>query len=288
MAEIVSVIIPVYNEEAALSRVVEKTVKALSPKKSKFEVILVDDHSTDSSRGEAEKLAKKFSQVKVAGHDINLGYGASIKTGMRNSRGDIIVLIDADSTYDPADIPRVLDGMLEFDMVVGKRETDNIPFARKPAKFVLARLANYVTETSIPDLNSGLRAFRKKDVLPFLGITSNGFSFTTSITIAYLSKGLSIKYVPISYARRKGASKISPIRDFANFVILIVRTIAYFKPLKVFFPVSGLLFFLALLVYLSYFFTGVLYDTSVSILIVSGLQIALFGILADITVKNRR
>jgi len=284
----ISIVIPVFNEEKSITETVNKIYNLMKSKKSVFEIILVDDGSTDGSLKVMEKLTNK-KEVTIVKHDYNIGYGASLKTGIKHSNGDIIVIDDADSSYDANDIPKLLSELKNYDMVVGARTMKGaaIPFFRKPAKLFLKILSEYLTNRKIPDLNSGLRAFRKKDFLPFKHILSNTFSFTTTITIAYLSSDLSIKYVPINYFQRKGKSKISPVKDFLNFNLLIVRAIAYFNPIKIFMPVAALLFTFAIILVIYSIITNDVKEMSISILVVTSMQIALFGILNDIIVKSR-
>jgi len=163
-----------------------------------------------------------------------------------------------------------------------------ITFARRPAKFLLSKLANYLMGVKIPDLNSGMRIFRKKAVERFLHILPSGFSFTATITLVYLSKDYLIKYVPIDYRQRKGKSKINPIKDTLSFASLIIRTITYFNPLKTFMSVSSVLFATAVAVFAySMFILGKVMDTTIAVLVVASIQVALFGLLADLVSKGR-
>ena len=175
------------------------------------------------------------------------------------------------------------------DCSVGARTGRNvaIPLIRRPAKWALNTLANYLSETRIPDLNSGLRSFRRDDVMRYFDILPSGFSFTTTITLAYHVNDRFVHYLPVDYHKREGKSKIKPIQDTLNFTALILRTILYFRPLKIFLPLAGLLFLagIAVLVY-SWKFTPKIMDASVSILLVSGLQMAALGLLADLIDKR--
>ncbi len=284
----ISVVIPVYNEEKTIGKTITQIANIMQNKqKEKYEIIVVDDGSTDRTNEIA--LAAYPEKVNVFRHEQNIGYGAALKTGIRKAKGEIIVMTDADYTYPLEKIVLLIKSIKNYDMVVGARRGKivNIPLYRTPAKWFLRILANYLTGKKIPDLNSGLRTFRKKDALKFLRLIPDGFSFTTTITLAYLSSGMSIKYIPINYYARKGKSKISPIKDFANFIFLIVRTIAYFSPLKVFLPVSALLFLAALSLLVFALIFGILHGTTIAILVVSSIQISLFGILTDVIVKSR-
>ena len=234
----VSVVIPAYNEAETIRGVVGQVREALEASGLMYEIIVVDDGSTD---GTASTLAG--AKVSLATHPENRGYGASLKTGIRTARGDVIVITDADGTYPISAIPSLV-RLLEdegYDMVVGARtgKDVNIPLVRRPAKFIIKKLADYLTETKIPDINSGLRVFRKDLAFKYFHLLPQGFSFTTTITLALLSDGYNVRYVPIDYhSRGGGKSKIRPLKDFTNFLMLIVRVICYFNPLKVFLPIS--------------------------------------------------
>lgn len=274
----ISIVIPVFNEEENIEGIIDELKQTLP----EAEIIIVDDKSTDKSL----EVAKKTG-VKVMAHDFNLGYGAAIKTGIKKARNKTIGIIDADATYSPKDFLKLLKYADEYDMVVGAREKSGIPVIRKPAKWFLNKLANYLSDRKIPDLNSGLRIFRRGAALRFFNILPSGFSFTTTLTLAMLSNNYSIKYISISYYKRKGKSKIRPIHDTWNFIQLIIRTILYFNPLKVFLPISLFLFLLGLFIlFYSYFFTPKLMDISTVIIIMTSIQVAVIGLLADLINKK--
>lgn len=174
-------------------------------------------------------------------------------------------------------------------MVVGARIGDNVKIQlyRQPAKWVLHILANYLSCTKIPDLNSGMRIFKRDEAMRYFNIICDGFSFTTTITLSYIASGLFVKYVPISYYHRVGHSKIKPLKDGLNFILLIINATTYFKPLKVFIPI-GVLFFIAGVITFLYsaIFLGRLFDSTTIILVVAAIQISLFGMLADLVVKR--
>ncbi len=278
-----SVIVPVYNEGGNISAFLDELVSTLKGSGRAYEVIVVDDGSTDNSAEEIKKHG-----VVVFSHPYNLGYGAAIKTGMRKSTGDWICIIDADGTYSAADIPTLMRYAGEYDMVVGARTGAQVraQILRRFAKAVLRCLAGYLTQHSIPDLNSGLRIFRKKPALMYLHLLSDRFSFTTTLTLAFLSNSLTVRYVPINYGLRVGKSKIKPGSDTINFIILIVKTVTYFNPLRIFLPLSIILLALGFLVFTySVLVVGRVMDISVIVLWVSSLQLAALGLLADL-IKN--
>lgn len=236
---LISIVIPAYNEENGIVDSVSWVRDVMEKSKYEYEIIVVDDGSTDRT---SERV--RSTGARVVRQDVNQGYGASLKTGICSAKGDWIVITDADSTY-PADrIPDLLRHANDNDMVVGARigSAAKIPLIRRPAKWVLAQLANYLAETKIPDYNSGLRVFRKSLAERFFKILPQGFSFTTTITLSSLTNGYRVKYIPIEYFKRTGKSKIRPIKDTYNFAMLIVRTTVYFNPLRVFMPLGATLF----------------------------------------------
>ena len=278
----ISVVIPVYNEEEAIGAVLDELIEILEDKT--YEIIAVDDGSTDTT-----VKAVQEKPVTLIQHTHNIGYGAAIKTGIKNAANDLIVIIDGDGSYPVKAIPELLKEAEEYDMVVGARvgKEVKIQLYRRPAKWFLSKLANYLAETKIPDLNSGMRIFRRKEVEKFYNILPNKFSFTTTITLAYHTTGLLVKYVPINYYKRAGKSKIRPFKDGFNFIMLILRTITYFNPLKVFLPVSFVFFVAAILVFLySTLVMGRFMDVTTVILVVAAIQTVLFGLLADLVVRR--
>lgn len=279
-----SVIMPAYNEEETIIDTIDGIIKVIKHLDIQYELIVVDDGSTDKTARIIEDR-----EVKVITHGENRGYGASLKTGIKNALNENILIIDADGTYSPEYIPVLLEFSGDYDMVVGARSGKevNIPLIRRPAKWILNKLANYLTETEIPDLNSGIRIMKKSIIKDFIRILPNGFSFTTTITLAMLGEGYLIKFVPISYNARKGRSKIRPIHDTLNFLQLIIRTVMYFNPLRVFLPLA-LLFFLSGIVFLVRdVLKGNIAQSSIFLLI-SGTIVLSIGMLADLIDKRLR
>lgn len=281
----ISVVIPAYNEEVGIDTVLDELQKTISKTNLRYEIIVVDDGSEDKTAD----VVRKRKEIILIQHLTNKGYGAALKRGIRKSRGDFIVITDADGTYPAKEIPKLLEYKDDYDMVVGARidKKAKIPLFRRPAKFFLSKLANYLAGTKIPDLNSGMRIFRKKTAEQFINILPSGFSFTTTITLAYLSNDYLVKYVPIGYHERKGKSKISPVRDALGFTLLIITTITYFNPLKVFLPIGLALFAAAIAVFAySTFILGKFMDVTTIVLVVASIQVCLFGLLADLVVRR--
>ncbi len=281
-----SIVIPTFNEQYAIGKVIEDIKRSMRKIKKSYEIVVVDDASTDRT---VEIVKRK--KVRLVQHPYNRGYGAALKTGIKNSKGDLVAITDGDGTYPVEDIPKLLKHTDEYDMVVGARvgEEVHIPLIRKPGKFILAKLANYLAGTKIPDINSGLRIFKKQIALKFFNLLPSGFSFTTTLTLAHFCNDYTVKYIPINYRRRKGRSKIKIFKDGFNFILLIVKTIMYFSPLKIFLPAAFLVFCAgaAILIYSGLFLPKVL-DTSVTVLVLAAAQLAFLGLLADMLVKTRK
>jgi glycosyltransferase involved in cell wall biosynthesis len=277
MSTFVTVVIPAFNEELMIASVVTELRAVLASHDISAEIIVVDDGSTDATAQYAQAAG-----ARVLRHRSNRGYGASLKTGISAATHDAIGIIDADGTYPATYLPRMLAELDHSDMVVGARtgEKVHIPLVRRPAKWVLKHLANYVSGASIPDLNSGLRVFRREVATQYFPILPNQFSFTTTITLAMHCDNYAVTYIPIDYRRRKGRSKIVPW-DAGSFAILILRTAMLFRPLRVFVPVA-----LASLGYgLIKMTVDLLHDPNISasalLALISTLLIVLIGMLGD-------
>ncbi len=285
--EPVSIVIPVYNEKESILELLEGVNRSMEESGIPYEVIVVNDASTDRT---AEIVRGSKLRVELIEHLRNRGYGASLKTGIKNAKYDYVVTIDADGTYHYQDIKKLLEEAEGNDMVVGARTGlhVSIPPLRRPAKWAITKLANYLTGEHIPDLNSGFRLLKKSIVNRFIKILPDGFSFTATITLALLTNNHKIKYIPTNYYKRKGKSKIRPIRDTMNFVQLITRTILYFDPLKVFLPVSALMFFASVVVFFyTLFFREKIRDTTVLLLFMTGIILLAIGMLSDVVVKTK-
>ncbi len=280
----VSIVIPVYNEKETIGSVIDQILSVMEKADILNEIIVVDDGSTD----ETVQIVRERA-VQLVRHPFNKGYGAALKTGMRKAKYDTIAIIDADGTYPVEDLPKLVSGIGEWDMVVGARVSQDAQVSplRKLAKWFLTQLANYLVGTPIPDLNSGLRAFKKDIAIRFYHLLPSGFSFTITITLALLSNDYLVQYVPIRYYKRRGKSKIKPIRDTLGFLQLIIRTVMYFAPLKIFLPVSLALFLLGAVVFLySVLVLHKVMDVTVVVTMLASIQIAAIGLLADLMDKR--
>ena len=230
----VSVIIPAFNEGPHVAQQVRDVETTLRASGWAYEIIVVDDGSVDDTAAQADATG-----VTVLKRSTNRGYGAALKLGTKRAKYGYILITDADGTYPTEAITSLLARIEQHAMVVGARVgTDvQIPLARRPAKAFIRWLASYLSGQPIPDLNSGLRIMRRELVLRYLHLLPDGFSFTTTITLAAICNGHSVEYVPINYGVRLGTSKIRPRHAF-DFTLLVLRVIVYFNPLKVFLPLG--------------------------------------------------
>jgi len=233
-----SIIIPCYNEEKSILSTIQEIQNNLSDKQN-YEIIIINDGSTDGTEKILTSAEENLNLVHIITHTKNRGYGAAIKTGIQRTKSDLIVITDADGTYPNERIPELVNLAKDADMVVGARIGDDVhyPFIRKVPKLFLRMYASWLAGQNIPDINSGLRVFKRSVAEKFMHILPNGFSLTTTITLAMLINYKDVQYVPISYKKRVGKSKIRPIRDTLQFIQLIVRTAMYFAPLRVLTPV---------------------------------------------------
>ncbi|MCU0569347.1 MAG: glycosyltransferase family 2 protein [Oculatellaceae cyanobacterium Prado106] len=279
-----SLIIPAYNEQQGILPVLDELQAILQRADCEYEIIVVNDGSTDDTG----KLLRSYSGVRLIEHRRNCGYGASLKTGIRNAKYPLIVITDADGTYPNDRIPHLVSLMSDADMVVGARIGANVRYSklRKIPKWFLVHFAQWLTRSKIPDLNSGLRVFRKNIVERFLTILPNNFSFTTSITVAMLMNNYAVHYEPIDYHARVGKSKIKPIRDTLRFVQLILRTGVYFAPLRIFMPLAMLFFAGFLFTLCQDIFVREDLTERTLILLIAATQVGMFALLADMIDKR--
>ena len=269
----ITIIIPAYNE----AQKIEDVIRSIKQLREHDEIIVVDDGSTDNTL----ELAKRTG-VKVLHHPYNQGYGAAIKTGIRNASGEILLFIDADGQHKAKDIEKVIAPIQEYDMVVGARSKNSrVSNFRRFGKKIMKSYASYLVGMKIPDLNSGLRAVRKDVALEFIHLYPNGFSLTTTITMASIFSGHSVKFVSIDTEERVGKSKIKPFSDGPNFILLIIRTTMLFNPLKVFLPISVLLFLIGSAVLINDVIFYFHITSSTMLIWISALFTFFFGLLAD-------
>ncbi|MBI1902593.1 MAG: glycosyltransferase family 2 protein [Planctomycetia bacterium] len=288
----VTVLLPAFNEELAIRGVLEEVVETLSRAGYDFEILVVDDASTDRTAPIVEEFAAECwqSPVRLVRCPLRRGAGAARKVGVREARGKIVVMLDADGTYPAAHIPDLLRHFPAYDQVNGARtsEQGTLPTLRFLAKWFIRMLACYLTGRRIPDLNTGLKAFKREAMLPWLWVVPDGFSCVTTMTLAFLTNNYAVKYVPIAYRRRIGRSKFHPVTDTLSYLATVVRIVLYFRPLRVFLPLAGLAIAagIAKSVY-SFWATGTMQESDIVVL-VAGFMTCMFGLLAEVIVAHHR
>jgi glycosyltransferase involved in cell wall biosynthesis len=234
----ISIILPAYNEEESIQDTIRTINDVMRNSKYKiYEIIVVDDGSNDSTYEEAKKL-----KVKVLRHPHNIGYGSALKNGINNARYNLIVISDADGTYPISQIPNLIEEHKRygFDMVVGARSGE---FYRESAlkyilRFILKKIVEFTAGRKIPDINSGLRLFEKKTIVKYFDRLCDRFSFTTSLTLAYIMTGKFVKYIPINYEKRNGKTKVRLFSDSIKTIQYILEAVVFYNPLKIFFAMS--------------------------------------------------
>jgi polyisoprenyl-phosphate glycosyltransferase len=289
----VTIVLPCFNEEQHVLREIERITNAMDRSGYSYELLVIDDASTDGTLRVLTEALDRFPHMRLMPFRRNGGSGTARRIGTREARGDIVVWTDADLTYPNERIPefvRHLDENPECDQVVGARtsERGKAKLLRVPAKWLIRKIAERLTGTEIPDLNSGLRAFRREVSLPYLRLLPPGFSCVTTITLSFLSNQHVVEYLPIDYAKRAGRSKFHFITDAYRYILQVLRMVMYFNPLKVLMPVALWLLVIGaakavydMVVHPFYFAINTV------LLIVTGLIIGSLALLADLIVTSR-
>jgi glycosyltransferase involved in cell wall biosynthesis len=292
-APYVSIILPCHNEEGHVIAEVLRICEAMDASGYDYELVAYDDASTDQTLARLYEAAPRFPHLQIVHFHRNGGSGTVRRIGTQQAKGEIVVWTDADMTYPNERIPEFVQ-MLEkdpaLDQVVGARtsEEGTHKILRIPAKWFIRKIAEILTNSEIPDLNSGLRAFRRQVSLPYLRLLPPGFSCVTTITIAFLSNQHDVRYVPIGYAKRSGTSKFRFVSDAYRYILQVLRMVMYFNPLKVLMPVA--LFLLALGIAKGIFDNvrhPFYFATNTVLIFVTGLLIASLALLADLIVRSR-
>jgi len=285
---LISIVIPMYNEERAIGAELERITATMERSGRPYEIIVVDDGSTDGSA----EIVRRWEGVRLIQHPVNRGTGAARTTGLKAARGEVIVMTDADGTYPNQEMPRLVAVLEEqgCDMVIGarRREAGTVRWLRAPTKAFIRWLASYLTGVPIPDLNSGFRAFRRDIAMRYLNLLPNTHSWVSTITLTFLSNGHPVTWIPIDYYPRVGKSTFHPIKDTYNYLMLVVRAVMYFNPLRVFLPASLMLFLLGLVK--TAYDNFVLHNIRESdvIILVTAFLIGMMGLLADLIVVQHR
>lgn len=281
-----SIVIPIFNEEKVITNTVDR-LKAITQKVSNwdFEIICINDGSSDNSG----KVLDGISGIRVIHHDVNRGYGAALRTGLDSSTREWVFICDADATYPIEDLPLLTEKVAKGgDMVVGARNGIGItmsPF-RRLARWTLRKMAHALSGVMVPDLNSGMRIFKRSIYREFRSLLPMGFSFTTTITLACLYSGYRVIYVPINYDRRVGKSNIKPVKDFFAFTMLILRIATYFEPMRFFLPLAFFIMGMGLIKgTVDFVRLGSLGGFAI-IAFLLGVQIFVTGVLADVIVRR--
>ncbi|HEV7173668.1 glycosyltransferase family 2 protein [Pedococcus sp.] len=289
----VTIVLPCFNEGQHVLQEIDRITAAMNSSEFTYELLCIDDASTDNTLEVLQEAASRYANLRVMPFRRNGGSGTARRIGTLQALGEIVVWTDADMTYENERIPelvRILRDDDSYDQVVGARTTEEgtHKWARVPAKWLIRKIAEKLTNQTIPDLNSGLRAFRREVSLPYLRLLPPGFSCVTTITLAFLSNQHDIKYVPTSYAKRAGVSKFHFVRDAYRYILQVLRMVMYFDPLKVLMPPALWLVVIALV-------KGVVdmvrhpfyFPASTVLLFVSGLMIGTLALLSDLVVRSR-
>jgi len=280
----VTIVIPAFNEETGLQTALEGIIK--QGYQEKYEVLLIDDGSTDNTA----EIVKKFP-VKLVRHSINKGYGAALKTGIRRATGDYIVIFDSDGQHDPKYVQTIVDMLEEYDMVIGERTSDSFQVKRRQkGKRLIRFIGEYMVEQKLPDYNSGFRGFKKEIIIEMLHLMPNGFSFSTTSTLAFLKEGYSIGTFPIVVEERQGRkSNVKLVKDGSKTLLLVFRIIMLFNPLKVFFPASIIFTIIGLTFGIYGYIIASRFSNSAVILTTLGMFLFFIGLISDqISILNRK
>jgi glycosyltransferase involved in cell wall biosynthesis len=289
----VTIVLPCYNEQDHVIDEVERICKAMDASGHTYELMAVDDKSTDGTLARLYEAAPQYPNMKVVPFQHNSGSGTVRRIGSQQARGDIVVWTDADMTYPNERIPElvdILDKDPAVDQVVGARTTEEGTHKalRVPAKWVIRKIAEKLSDSSIPDLNSGLRAFRREVSLPYLRLLPPGFSCVTTITLAFLCNQHPVQYLPIDYAKRAGTSKFHFTKDAYRYILQVLRMIMYFNPLRVLMPVALWLLGIGVVKAIVDQVRQPFYLPSNTVLIfVTGMIIGSMALLADLIVRSR-
>ncbi len=286
-------VLPVYNEASSIRSEISRIKEALEASGLSFEIVAVDDGSEDGSGKLLEEEAASDPRVRLIRFPRNRGVGTARREGTRAARGRFVVWTDADLSYPNEEIPRLVKVLEEgADQVVGARveERGTLRPLRSAAKWAIRRLASYLVDEEIPDLNSGLRAFRREAILPYLPLLPRGFSCVSTATLAFLADGREVRFEPVPYyPRGGGSSKFRPLRDTWGLLLQVVGIALYYSPLRAFLPVAGGLLLLG--------FGKLAYDlvahpvkvaANTLLIFLVALNLAAIGLLADVVVRSRK
>lgn len=281
----VSIIVPAYNEGATIAGVLDGLKKELASKLI-YEIIVVNDGSTDNSR----EILETIPYIKLINNKSNRGYSSSLKIGIENSQYDWILTFDGDGSHPPHQIMDLVKFCDDYDLIVGARigKQAHDTIFRKIGRRIVTGFAQYICKSKIQDINSGFRLFKKELAQKFWHLFPEGFSFSTTITVASHVGHYAVKYVIVeNYKRGAGKSGIKPVRDMAGFLNIVTRLAIYFKPLRVFGPLSIFFFLTGILVVgIDYYFTKGVLDTTLAVFLNLSIQSLIFGLISEMIVKR--
>lgn len=278
-----SVIVPAFNEEEAIEGFLATLKQAIRDTGLKNEIIVIDDGSTDGTHS----ILAGIPDIEIIRHPYNKGNGASVKAGIQASHGERIVVIDSDGQHDPKHIPEMLSLLETYDLVVGARESFGLG-KRGLGNYLISRLASYLSGVDIPDLTCGFRAFKKERMSEFIDLLPNRYSLPSTSTLAFATSANNIKFIPInSLTRESGKSDIHILKDGLKFLVLVLRIVSLFRPLKVFTPVSLFLLLFGSLWSVRSFTISRGISSLGAMLLLAGIFILLFGLLADQLAETR-
>jgi glycosyltransferase involved in cell wall biosynthesis len=279
----ISIVIPAYNEEEGIRSGLDRIIGLKLHEK--HEVIIVDDGSTDKTY----EIVSEYP-VTCLRHNVNKGYGAALKTGIRKAKGDKVIILDSDGQHDPKYIDTLIGMLDEHDMVIGERTADSFQVKnRQGGKRIIRMVGEHLVEQKLPDYNSGFRGFDRKLITEMLHIMPNGFSFSTTSTLAFLKEGYTIGTFPIVVEERVGrSSNVKFFKDGSKTILLLLRIIMVFNPLKIFFPASIFITFAGGIWGVAGYFIAGRFPNTASLMVIMGMFIFFFGLLADqISMLNR-
>lgn len=270
----ISVVIPAYNEAQTLGETIQRIHECVP----EAEVLVVDDGSTDNSAQVAREAG-----AYVWSHPYNIGNGAAVKTGIRLASGHKIVLMDGDGQHDPADIPRLVAASEQYDMVIGARDVrGHANSLRLTANRAYNMIARYATRFPVKDLTSGFRVMERETVTRYLYLLPNSFSYPTTLTLAYLRSGRTLCYLPIQARKRQeGESKIKLFRDGSRFLLILIKIITFFSPMRIFLPVSLLFWLMGMVNYAITYFTAGRFTNMSALFFITSVIIFMIGLVSE-------
>lgn len=273
MSPSITILLPAFNEEQSIGN----TVASIKQLYLDYEVLVIDDGSTDNTAEVAMTAG-----ANVWPHPYNIGNGAAIKTGLRCAQGDWVVMMDADGQHNASDIKKLVENKDAFDMVIGARKNKfKTAIHRNIANHVYNKFASYITKFRIEDLTSGLRLVRKDVAVKYIYLLPNRFSYPTTLTMAYLRSGLSIKYIPIKINKRKGKSKINIVRDGARFLLTIIKVATLYSPFRIFLPISFFFFAIGNSYYLYTYLTNHRFTNMSALLLSTSVIVFMMGLISE-------